>query len=722
MESRPESISPKEDLTIHQTKAQIFLRFLKFGLLAWGGPVAQIAMIKQELVEEEKWISTERFNRALSVYQVLPGPEAHELCVYFGMLAGGRWGGFLAGLGFMLPGFLFMLLFTWIYLQFGIKSPALQAVFTGFQVAVIALIFTAVYRIGKHALINKKLFIIGISSFIAYFFGITFFIALPLAGLAYVLWMKGKTVLTALIGIALVVSCVILFTPEIFKLQTIVSTSISTGTASQTSLIVVFFTGLKGGLLTFGGAYTVIPFIQQDAVAHYGWMSNQQFLDGIALSGILPAPLIIFSTFVGYFGGGWLGAIIMTVAIFLPAFAFTLIGHNLMEKIIHNTALHNFLDGVTAGVIGLIALTAMQLFRTTVTDLLTVVIFAVSLFVLYRFKAKLTPVFVILGAGLISFLCLNVVNAQPTTQYNSLKLIETIPLPNVSGRIDHFSFDSKHQIIFIAALGNNTVEAVDLKNKKIIHSIKDLHDPQGVAFIPESNSLFVTNGDNGECDVFNTGSFKKIGSIKLSGDADNVRYDATKKKIYVGYGDGGIAIIDATNFKLINEIKLSGHPESFQLDKAADKIYVNVPDEKQIEVIDLGKNIVAGKWKMTEATSNFPMCLDEATHHLFIGCRHSAKLLVIDSQTGKTISSFEIDSDVDDIFYNSIAKEIYLSCGEGYIDVFKQADSDTYTASGKISTHPGARTSLFIPELNQLIVASPSGFNGNASLLIFEVK
>src|SRR5947207_1432839 len=192
---------------VHQSKAQIFFRFLKFGLLAWGGPVAQIAMIRQELVEEEKWISKERFNRALSVYQVLPGPEAHELCVYFGMLAGGRWGGFLAGLGFMLPGFLFMLLFTWIYIQFGIKSPALQAVFTGFQVAVIALIFSAVHRIGKHALTNRKLFIIGIGSFIAYFFGITFFIVLPVAGIAYVLWMQNKIILTALIGIGLLVAC-----------------------------------------------------------------------------------------------------------------------------------------------------------------------------------------------------------------------------------------------------------------------------------------------------------------------------------------------------------------------------------------------------------------------------------------------------------------------------------------------------------------------------------
>src|SRR6185436_13112780 len=137
-----------------------------------------------------------------------------------------------------------------------------------------------------------------------------------------------------------------LYTPEIFKLQTIAATNVSGPGIHNASPLQVFFTGLKGGLLTFGGAYTVIPFIQQDAVVHYGWMSNEQFLDGIALSGILPAPLIIFSTFVGYFGDGWLGAVLITVAIFLPAFAFTLIGHGTVEKIIQNTALHNFLDGV----------------------------------------------------------------------------------------------------------------------------------------------------------------------------------------------------------------------------------------------------------------------------------------------------------------------------------------------------------------------------------------
>src|SRR5206468_1907495 len=145
------------------------------------------------------------------------------------------------------------------------------------------------------------------------------------------------------------------------------------------------------------------------------------------------------------------------------------------------------------------------------------------------------------------------------------------------------------------------------------------------------------------------------------------------KKVYVGYGNGGIAIIDAVTFKLITEIKLPGHPESFQLDNKAKKVYVNVPDEAQIDVVDLKTNAVVGKWKMSIATSNFPMSLDEVNHRLFIGCRHPSKLLIIDTQTGKTITSLDIDGDVDDIFYNAEDKCIYLSCGDGYVDVFKQS-------------------------------------------------
>lgn len=315
---------------------------------------------------------------------------------------------------------------------------------------------------------------------------------------------------------------------------------------------------------------------------------------------------------------------------------------------------------------------------------------------------------------------INGCKAQPQT--NSLQLTATISLPDVSGRIDHLAYDARRQIVFIAALGNNSVEVVDLKNRKLIHSIKNLHEPQGIIFLPKINSVFVANGGNGMCDVFNTKTFQKTNSIFLGDDADNVRYDSADQKIYVGYGNGGIAILDADNFKILSQIKLSGHPESFQIDKQQTKIFVNIPAEKKIEVIDLAQNRVVTQWEMSDATSNFPMALNEKNQRLFIGCRYPAKMLVLDSQTGRIIATLDIDGDVDDIFYNNSSEEIYLSCGSGYVDVFKQTDVNNFFVNGKSKTHSGARTSLFIAETNLLLVASPSSINRNAQLFIYEAQ
>ena len=387
-----------------QTRRQIFLRFLRFGLLAWGGPVAQIAMLKKELVDEEKWVSKEQFNRALAVYQILPGPEAHELCVYFGMKAGGRWGGFLAGLAFMLPGFLLMLLFTWLYVQFGLKSPIVLVVFAGIQVAVVALIVFAVYRIGKHAVVNRMLLLIALISGIAFFSGVHFLIVLVIAGSAYAFWQKKNWLAVGALAFVLFSVSALTVYEYGFSFKTRQRQQEEFFLKKKNEPAAVFITGLKGGLLTFGGAYTAIPFIQEDAVIKNKWMTQDQFLDGIALSGILPAPLIIFSTFVGYFGAGWLGAILITLGIFFPAFAFTLIGHSVMEKLIANTALHNFLDGITAGVIGLIGATAIQLFVSTVNGIPAMTIFLLSLFVLIKYRSKYTVMLIIAGAGLLSWI------------------------------------------------------------------------------------------------------------------------------------------------------------------------------------------------------------------------------------------------------------------------------------------------------------------------------
>lgn len=389
---------------------QIFVRFLRFGLLAWGGPVAQIAMIRRELVDEERWISSGRFNRLLAVYQVLPGPEAHELCVHIGMLPGGRMGGFLAGLGFMLPGFLLMFALSWLYFTIDIAQSALGPIFLGIQVAVIALIVRAVHRIGGHVLLSKWLWGIGIVSAAAAFFGASFWITLPAAGLVYAFALRKQHVLAVLTLVAATVLAV-LVGPES-------STGLLDGApqgaaladvsiAQDASLVALFLSGLKAGLLTFGGAYTVIPFLRDDAVGN-GWMTDAQFLDGLALSGILPAPLIIFSTFVGYFGGGPLGAIVMTVGIFLPAFGFSLLFHERLESVVENKTLHSFLEGVSAGVVGLIAATTIELALVVIDRLPSVllggVIFALALAVLYLWKSKVNVVLAIVGAGFLGWL------------------------------------------------------------------------------------------------------------------------------------------------------------------------------------------------------------------------------------------------------------------------------------------------------------------------------
>lgn len=389
----------------HQTYSNIFLRFLKFGLLAWGGPFAQIAMVRQELVDEEKWITPARFNRVLAVYQALPGPEAHELCVYFGMIARGRIGALLAGLGFMLPGFTFMLMLTWFYVTYGINSPLLQAVFLGMQPAVTALILRAIHRIGSHALHgNYWLWLIAFLAALAQLLNLSFLITLLLSGLIYTFARRNQKTLTWILLIGFVAW---LAFSGFSASQTTPTQSVSSSSLTKpASLLTLFWSGLKSGLLTFGGAYTVIPFLRHDAVQVGAWMTDPQFLDGLALSSLLPAPLIIFSTFVGYIGGGVWGAVLITIAIFAPAFAFTMIGHEYLEHLVENQSAHAFLDGVTAGVVGLISATALGILSQTVSGLHAWIIFGVALLALFRFKAKWTVAAVVLAAGLYGLLFL----------------------------------------------------------------------------------------------------------------------------------------------------------------------------------------------------------------------------------------------------------------------------------------------------------------------------
>lgn len=376
---------------------RLFWRFLRFGLLAWGGPIAQIAMIRQELVEEEKWVSPAHFNRALALYQILPGPEAHELCVYFGMLARGRVGGLLAGLGFMLPGLLLMLLCSWLYVRMGLDSPWVRAAFTTVQAAVAALIVRAVHRIGSHAFTHPALLALALLAAVAQLLGVPFALTLVWGGLTAMLLHAGSR--AAALG--LTAACA---TAAGLLLALLPSESAPLAAAAPTgtppSTLSLLGSGLRTGLLTFGGAYTAIPFLQHDAVARGGWMTDAQFLDGLALGGVLPSPLIIFGTFVGYLGGGLPGALVMTAGIFAPAFGMTLLAHHPLERLLHHPRARVFLEGLTAAVVGLIAGTALPLLRAAVDDVLTGLVFAAALAALYLSKARLAPMAVLALAAL----------------------------------------------------------------------------------------------------------------------------------------------------------------------------------------------------------------------------------------------------------------------------------------------------------------------------------
>jgi chromate transporter len=385
---------------------KLFLRFLRFGLLAWGGPVAQIDMIRQELVSEEKWTSNEHFRRLLAIYQVLPGPEAHELCVHFGMMSRGRWGGVLAGLGFMLPGFILMFLFSWLYLSLNIAATAFQAVFLGIQPAVIALIVRACHRIGGHALVDGPLWAIATLAAVGELLGLSFYLTLPLAGLAYLFAAKRQALGLAVVSLVFAaavgtMSPIVKGQEHIFAgKQAAGMSSESARATGQANVPVLFGSGLRAGLLTFGGAYTAIPFLREDAVERGAWMTERDFLDGVALSGILPAPLIIFSTFVGYFGGGPLGALAMTAGVFLPAFLFSILFYRHLEAVIANPLLRHFLEGVTAGVVGLITVTTLNLGMTAIPTWKAAMIFGCALLLIYCWRSKAATPAVILGAGI----------------------------------------------------------------------------------------------------------------------------------------------------------------------------------------------------------------------------------------------------------------------------------------------------------------------------------
>lgn len=337
---------------------------------------------------------------------------------------------------------------------------------------------------------------------------------------------------------------------------------------------------------------------------------------------------------------------------------------------------------------------------------------------------KRTSFLTSLSLLLIATMLLNCASSSqnPAMEKDVLMLSAEIPLPNVSGRIDHIAYDAVHHLAFIAALGNNTVEVADLNAKKAVHTITGLKEPQGILYIPASNRLVVANGDDGTCIFFDATAFQILTSLDLKGDADNVRYDAGSGLLYVGYGSGGIAIIDAATMKQTASISLDGHPESFQLDKKQNRLYVNVPDAGKIQVADLTTGKVIANWKNTSASSNFPMAADEENHRLFVGCRRPAKLRVIDTKTGSDLAVTNCVGDADDVFYNATDSLIFISGGNGYIEVFRSESQNKFTLINKIVTRDGARTCVWLPNENKLLLAVPARNGKEAALWIYDFK
>ena len=368
--------------------------------------MAQIAMLRRELVDEERWISSDRFNRTLAVYQVLPGPEAQELCIYFGMTARGTLGGFLAGMGFLLPGFVLMFGLSWFYVEIGIDSPLFAAAFAGCQAAVIAIIVRGLHRLADRSLRDGWLWAIAGAALIATLAGVHFSIPLAAGAVVYLAHRSRRSTVAATVLAALLVGAIglagasgRLANPGVEGPPEDVAVPLERAGAPE-----LLATGLKAGALTFGGAYTAIPFVQDDAVRQNHWLTNEQFLDGLALAGIIPAPLIIFATFVGYVAGGPVGAIAITVGIFLPAFVITLLGHRWLGAAVDNPRLHAVLDGVTAGVIGLVAATAVPLAIAALSSTAAIAIFGAALVTLYIWRPGIAVAVVVAGAGVVGVL------------------------------------------------------------------------------------------------------------------------------------------------------------------------------------------------------------------------------------------------------------------------------------------------------------------------------
>jgi DNA-binding beta-propeller fold protein YncE len=345
---------------------------------------------------------------------------------------------------------------------------------------------------------------------------------------------------------------------------------------------------------------------------------------------------------------------------------------------------------------------------------------------------QLLLVRLLLKAPALVFSMLVVACTCAVGQEKGVLLLEAhIPLSSVKGRIDHFSVDVKGQRLFVAAVENHTLEVVDLKSGQRVHTISDLAEPQGVSYDPSTNHLFVACGLDGVTKVFDGDTFQVLAKVKFPDDADNIRYNPHSKGVIVGYagakqlrkrneGTGGLGFIDSSG-KKTGDIVVDAHPESFQLEKSGSRIFVNVPEKREIEVIDANKRSVLARWPVS-AEDNFPMALDEANHRLLLGVWKPPQLLVFDTQTGKQVATGEIAGKTDDLFYDSLRRRVYVLTSERYLEVFEQKDPDHYDRIARYPTPSRSQTGLFVQEWGKLFVAVPAQGGQGAEIRVYRAQ
>ena len=319
---------------------------------------------------------------------------------------------------------------------------------------------------------------------------------------------------------------------------------------------------------------------------------------------------------------------------------------------------------------------------------------------------------------LISVFGLRIGGAPPET--GPVHLVQSIPIP-VGGRIDHMGIDVARQRLFVAALESNQVLVLNLKTGQLLQTLNNFSAPQGVYFVAQTNRLFVSNSGDGTCVVLDGANYRKLGVAGFGADADNIRYDADANQVYVGFGAGGLGVLDGDTGSLERQLQLGSHPEAFELELDSRRIFVNLPQSGSIAVTDRDAGRSLESWKIEGASQNYPMALDADRHQLYVGCRQPATILVYDTRTGRKVGSAPAHGDLDDLFYDAARRRLYAACGAGFLDVIEAKGSNTFARTASIATAPGARTALYVPVLGRLYLAVPAKANQKAEVRVYQV-